>query len=411
VLALRVVAAGSSFLMYVALARALGVEEYGLFIYVLTWLNVLLLAGRFGMDLTILRYLPGYVESGNWARARGILRFAHAMVLGATLSLGAAGIVVALGLGRSGPVSAVFVAGLLSLPLLALSVVRQSTLRALHAFVLAEIPDGLLRPWLLVVAVWAAWAFSAPVSARDAMLCYLAVNAATLAVGTFWLLRVLPPLLRDGRSEADRRAWLVVSAQLLVHSGIFQLVNQIDVLMLGAFAGPEDVGRYSAASRMAWFVSFGTVAMSSIAAPLVSAHFSRQDMVGLQSVVKSATRRGFAFAVVVSLALAILGTLVLSFFGPEFRSAYPALLVLLAGQLVNAFWGLGSYVMIMMDRQWPLVAIMVAALGLAVVLNTLLIPPWGFMGAASATAITVVAWSGAVFVYCWKVLRIRGCAL
>jgi O-antigen/teichoic acid export membrane protein len=408
VLVLRIAAAASSFMMYVALARALGVDEYGIFIYALTWLNVILLIGKFGMDLTILRFLPGYVQGGDWSRARGVLRFAHLGVGAAALILVVLGLLVAYaGRFQSQELRAAFAIGLLSVPLIALSALRQGVLRALHSFLLAEVPDGLIRPSLLVIAVGLVWAVAAPVSAGDAMLCYLAVNTATLAIGTFWFVRALPKQISGATPSSDARTWFMVSVQIVLHTGVFQLINQVDVLMLGVLAEPQDVARYSAASRLAWFVTFGIAAMSSIAAPVLSAQFSRQDILGLRAMVLSATRRGFAFATVVSLALAVLGTFVLAFFGPDFESAYRALLVLLAGQLINAFWGLGSYVMIMMDRQRQLVLILVGALCLSMLLNWLLIPAWGFMGAAAATAITMVAWSGGIFLYCWTSLRVR----
>jgi O-antigen/teichoic acid export membrane protein len=63
--------------------------------------------------------------------------------------------------------------------------------------------------------------------------------------------------------------------------------------------------------------------------------------------------------------------------------------------------------MMMMDRQRQLVLIMIGALCLSLLLNWLFIPAWGFMGAASATAITTVVWSGGVFLYCWIKLRVR----
>jgi O-antigen/teichoic acid export membrane protein len=412
VLLVKIAGAASSFLMYVVLARTLGVSDYGVFIYALTWLNVMLLVGKFGVDLMVIRFLPAYIENGDWPRARGVLRFGHIVVgviTGGLVLFGLLSIYV-------GPLSeegfgGAFAIGLFSIPLLGFSAVRQGALRAVRAFVLAEIPDGLIRPWLLIAAVGVTWMLAAPLNAGDGMLCYLGVNVAVFAVGTWWYLRVIPAPLSAIAPTTEARTWFWVSLQLMVHTGLFQLVNQVDVLLLGLLADVQDVARYSAASRMASFISFGPIAMSSIAAPLVSARFAAQDLAGLQQVVLSGTRMGFAFAAGVSLVFGIFGSPILALFGPEFTSAYPALLVLVLGQLVNAFWGLGSYVMIMTGRQGHLVLIVVVALCLNAVLNWVFIPVWGFMGAATATAITTAAWSGAVFFYCRTTLRVRVSAL
>ena len=398
--------------MYVVLARALGVDEYGVFIYAFTWINVLLLVGRLGTDLSIIRFLPVHVQAGDWPRARGILRVTHLAVGAATVAVGfLSAAAVYSGMMAGGRYGTAFLLGLLSMPLLGLSMLRQGALRSVRAFLLAEIPDGLIRPWLLVAAVGGGWLVAQDVSAGNAMLCYFAANIVTLVVGSVWLRRALPSQILAADSVFEVRHWLAVSAQLMLQTGVFQLMNQVDVLMLGVLADPDDVARYSAASRLSWFVSFGALAISSIAAPLIARHHSERNLGSLQSVVSSGTRKGFAFAALVSFALCLLGPLVLALFGQEFASAYPSLVVLVVAQLVNAFWGLGSYVMIMMDRQRQLILITLAALLLTVALNALLIPQWEAIGAASAKAVTIAVWSGGVFVYCWKALRVRAWAL
>ncbi len=412
VVLLKVAGAGSSFVMYVVLARALGVVEYGFFVYALTWVNVMLLLGKAGTDVAVVRFLPAHVEQGDWPRARGVLKFAHALVGFGTVLLAATGFFAAhMGAFNVGGAKAAFAVGLLSVPLLGLAALRQGALRALRAFVRAEIPDGLLRPWLLVLSVALLWLIAGQVSAVEAMGCYLLANLLTLAVGTVWLMKAVPKDVSAAAPVYDVRTWAAVSLQLMLHTGIFQILNQIDILMLGALAHAEDVARYSAASRMAWFTAFGSIALGSVAAPLISAGIARGDMQELQKVLRSGTRRGFAFALVVSSVFAAFGSFILTLFGRDFTSAYPALIVLVAGQLVNAFWGLGSQVMIMMARQRQLVSVMVGAVALNALLNWLLIPAWGIDGAAAATAITTVAWSAIVSLYCLKALHVKAAAV
>ena len=394
--------------MYVVLARALGVEDYGVFIYAFTWVNVLLLVGRLGTDLSIVRFLSPHIHAGDWPRARGVLRVTHLAVGAATLALGClSGAVVYAGLLAGEQYRNAFLLGLLSMPLLGLSMLRQGALRSVRAFLLAEIPDGLIRPLLLIAILGGVWLVAPHVSAGDAMLCYFVANVGTLIVGSFWLWRALPAQIWASHPVFEVRHWLVVSVQLMLHSGVFHIMQQVDVLMLGILAGPDDVARYSAASRMSWFVSFGAIAMSSIAAPLIARHHAERDLNGVQAVVSSATRKGFAFAAGVWLALCLLGPLLLTLFGRDFATAYPLLVLLVSAQLVNAFWSLGSYVMIMMERQRELIMITLAALLMTVALNMLLIPVWEDVGAAIAKALTIIAFAGAVFIYCWKALHVR----
>ena len=78
------------FAVQVVLARLLGAGEYGVYTYVLSYLGVLTLLGKFGLDSTLQRFVPDYVEKQEWGRCRGVLlrSFQLAAVIALVLSLG-----------------------------------------------------------------------------------------------------------------------------------------------------------------------------------------------------------------------------------------------------------------------------------------------------------------------------------
>ena len=77
------------------MARLLGVEEYGRFALVLTWVTVLTLLANGGADQTLLRCVPAYRVQQQWAHLHGVLRWARrralrlGLVLAATAAAGA----------------------------------------------------------------------------------------------------------------------------------------------------------------------------------------------------------------------------------------------------------------------------------------------------------------------------------
>ena len=52
--------AGLTFGLHVLLSRLMGVEHYGVYVYVLSWLSILVLFGKMGMDTLLLRYVSAY---------------------------------------------------------------------------------------------------------------------------------------------------------------------------------------------------------------------------------------------------------------------------------------------------------------------------------------------------------------
>jgi O-antigen/teichoic acid export membrane protein len=97
-----------------------------------------------------------------------------------------------------------------------------------------------------------------------------------------------------------------------------------------------------------------------------------------------------AVTVPVSLGLVVLGTTVLGWFGEEFTGGALALQVLLVGQVVNALCGSVGTVLLMIGRERELGIVSAASAVLNVVLNLVLIPRLGIVGAALASSASLV---------------------
>ena len=96
-----------------------------------------------------------------------------------------------------------------------------------------------------------------------------------------------------------------------------------------------------------------------------------------------------ARALMTRLSVALLGPFVLSLFGTEFVIAYLPMLVLLVGQLVLVTCGSVGFLLTMTAHEGIAARVIGGTAGLNLMLNALLIPPYGLMGAAVATSIAV----------------------
>jgi O-antigen/teichoic acid export membrane protein len=112
-----------------------------------------------------------------------------------------------------------------------------------------------------------------------------------------------------------------------------------------------------------------------------------------------ASRAIFVFTLVVSIILAVCGKLMLSLFGLDFTIAFVPLLILLAGQVVNALAGSVGLIMTMTGHQNQAGAIIAASVTANITLNALLIPLLGLAGAAISTAFTMATWNIAMFTF------------
>jgi O-antigen/teichoic acid export membrane protein len=154
------VSAAMLFAVQVALARMMGGAEYGLYSSVQAWVNIAAVVCLFGMDLSVLRFLPQYQVREEWAPLKGFLRLAGRLHW--SLSLLAAGAwalaVWIVGSSTAAGGASAFLLGAVLLPLLVRTRMSGAVLRGLKHVVLAQSPELLLRPMAQVATMGAVFA-------------------------------------------------------------------------------------------------------------------------------------------------------------------------------------------------------------------------------------------------------------
>jgi O-antigen/teichoic acid export membrane protein len=398
-----------SYIANVVLSRLLGVDAFGEYVIALSWALVLTLAAKAGFDNSALRYSTVYFEKGDYAQWRGFVRFAGATVAACSIAIGVLFVVAGSSLVAIGAGTRLW-AGLLILPL-ALLTVLSVVLRTTRRIAAAQFYDQMLRPAVII----AGGAFVALVgihfSAAKAM--WLTAFGAFVAVVA--LLAQLQGIMHPARPCRPRysewRQWAALSVPMLLLGVVQELMNQIDIILLGQVGNARQAALFAASWRLASLVPFALVAFSIIGGPLIVTAHDRGATDELHRISRVAARAGFAFALVSALALLAFGKLLLGIFGPGFVAAYPALVVLLLGGIVNAFTGVVVYFATLTGRERQALAIFAGALVLSVVLNLLLIPRFGALGAAIASASALSSWNIAMLIYVRRTIGIDASAL
>ena len=205
-------------------------------------------------------------------------------------------------------------------------------------------------------------------------------------VGRFLLnagFRVIP--VHPARAEV----WglLRESAPMAATILLVLLFMKLDQIMLAAFVGFRELGIYAAAVRLVDLWNFIPMAVMPSLYPAIAALRQRDEGEYLRFL-RRLLAAFFLLAVAVVLVNALAGKALLGLlFGPEYVAAAPALWIL----SLSTVFHYSSFI----RAQWLLIEHKViynpvaAGLGVALLaaLNALLIPRFGFVGAATATAI------------------------
>ncbi len=408
--AVMVLGAAMAFGTSILLTRLLGVTQYGIYIYALTWINLLALVCQLGMNTSLLRFVAAYKANGEWGLLRGLHDRSIQYVLLASFIIGVTtAFVVWLLHDRIGADQAkTFWIALLLLPLIALTGLRRAGLRAFRRVVKAELPDSFFRPLLIAVLASGFIILSQKHLQATQVMVFNLIGALTaFFIGTVWLTKAMPEQLRHNPPVYAGREWLRVSLPLFFMSGMSLILNKTDIIMVGVILDSEQAGIYAVASRVAGLVVFGLTAANAIAAPMISELYSTERYQELQRMITLAARGIGAFTLVVSISLVILGQYMLGLFGEDFVIGYLPLLILLGGQAINALAGSVGFLMTMTGHQKQAAKIFGTSAILNIVANAFLIPTLGLIGAAIATAVTTALWNFMMLAYVWRRLNIN----
>lgn len=408
-ISVRVAGVALSYLANVTLSRLLGLSDYGKYAIALSWVLVLALPAKAGFDNSSLRYATIYIERGDSAALRGFIRFAARTVITISLVMGACILLAGARFAHADRFELVWAAGMvMPLALLALYSVLMRTAQRVIA---SQFYEQMLRPFLVIAGAGALAIAGAKLTAGNALMITTLAAFAALAVLITHFYAVFGSFIRARPDYAPWRQWVAVSVPMLIMGVVQELMNHVEVILLGLLADARQAGLFAASWRLASLVPFVFVGLSTMGAPLIASAHERGAFDELFRVSSLVAKVGFGFAIVGALGLFLAGEWLLTLFGSEFVAAYPVLATLLLGGIVNAFTGIVGYLMILTGRERQALAIFAGALLVSIGLNLLLIPRFGAVGAAVASSSATAVWNFAMLVYVRRTIGIDASAL
>ena len=384
----RIVSAAIAYASQVVLARWMGSFEYGSFVFVWVWVLVLGGTSSVGLNIAAMRFVPEYREGRDWNRLRGYLRGSRvATVLFSSLVAG-----VALGLlhlfGDRMPPHYLMpgVLILFCLPIYTMTDVQDGIGRAHHWIGVGLVPPYVLRPLFILTGMVIAHAAGWPMQATTAAGCAGVATWLAGLIQTFLIEQRVARMVPRGPRTYEFATWLKTSLPILMILAFDLVVQNTDVLMISRYMTPSDVGIYFAGVKTIGLIAFVHYAVSSAVANQFAKLNARGDRDGLEDLVREAVRWTFWPSLVAAMIVLALGKPMLWLFGPEFTVAYGPMFVLAIGLLAKASMGPVEFLLNMLGEQLRSAAVLVFTAVLNVLLNYLLIPRFGLMGAAAATA-------------------------
>lgn len=392
VMGIRIAGAVVALLSQVMLARWLGAFEYGIFSYVWVWVIVLGIVVPMGFGTSVLRFIPEYRTKERWARLAGFIRTSFGVVLGVSCVAAAAGLLLLWAV--RGQIESHYVlplaVGLLCVPAFAVTDWQEGVARAFGWVNLAYIPPYIIRPLLIVGAAGGILYFTGGATGLQVALGALAASVVTMAGQRLYFICRVARTVPKAKPVYHAKFWIAASAPLVLVEGLYLLMTNTDIVLLGYFADPDDVGVYFAATRIANLMAFIFFSLNALAVPKFAELHGAGKHAELQRFVRGVIHAMFWPTLAAGIFLLAAGEFILGLFGSGFEAGYPILVLLMLGFLARAATGPTEYLLNMTGNQNAVALIYgLAAIG-NIGLNLMFIPVWGGIGAAVATAISVL---------------------
>lgn len=396
-LILAVVGNISALIISVVLARLMGAEEFGIYAYTMAVVNLLFVLSTLGLSQLIIREVSVYKENQRWGLLQGLLKRAYVVTFIASVAMVFSAFIFASVMKEriGGHAFHVFLIGLILLPLLVLTYMREATARGLGYILLSQVPMAIIRPFLFLMLIGAAYLFWGNDSfATRAMTMQVIATAVPLVIIIAILWKVLPSEAKNAQPVFQTKLWMRSAWPLLFVSAMLIVNHQTDILMLGAIENTKEVGIYRVAQRGAGLISFGLAAVNMAIGPTISTLYTKGEMHRLQRIVTRSAQVALVFSLPLVLGLVIFGSQIVPFvYGSEFSPAATPLAILCVAQLLATSMGSVGLLLTMCGHERDTAKGFAFAAIINIILNAFLIPMWGGKGAAIATGISMISWS------------------
>jgi O-antigen/teichoic acid export membrane protein len=395
-------------------ARYYGPGDYGLISIGLSVITVLIAIVILGMDSGIIRYVSEFRTRNDQSRLKGAIRtpmkislpFAVAMATFLFMLAPSFAGLFAKDIETQTALTIIFQIISITLPF---SVCYNYLLVAIKGFKRMDYnvyADNIFYSIVLVVSValfslagfgieGIAWSYA------------ITVIASFLFVFYFFNTRIFR-IFGGTKAVTDIRALMKYSVPLFIGTMAGIIIFSFDTIMLGVFKTASDVGVYNAALPTAKIITVFSATFGALFMPIVVEYRTKNMKREISIIYRTITKWIFVSVFPFALLLLLYSRNVLNIlFGPEYVSASLALSLLGLAYFVWSFLIVSNTMLLAIDKTKYTTINIVSAAAVNIVLNVMLIPAYGILGAAMATSASTILVVAMDSIFAWRFTRMN----
>lgn len=377
----------------ILMARFLGADAFGVYAFAISIITLLSMIAEMGLPTVITRFGAIYFFKKQLEFFKGITRFTNSRITVSSIVL-ALGILAAyfLGLIKDEYENAVLLASPLIL-LFALSRVRSAILTAVEKVNIAQLPEMIFRPSLLIISLLILYFFD-QVTAINVLVVYILINVIIYLIGESLVKRHTKTIKLIDKIDFERKKWIQAAFPLFLLGGIQMIGVQSDIFLLGFFSSSEDVGVFKSMYQISLLVIFSLTAVNAISSPQIVRLHESNNVSGLKKLLINFCGINLVFALVIAFPFYFYGDFFIDLlYGEEYVIGFTCLQILIIGRIINTVFGVSNQFLKMMGEEKKAANGILMGTLISIALNIILIPKLKLLGAAYASAISLSFWN------------------
>jgi len=373
--------------------RLLGAEQYGMYQLSLNTITVLAAIVVLGLDGALVRFLAIYVSRGDKERTWGTILFGVGLplVLGSVVSIGlfAFSYQVAERVFHDVSMAPLLQVASVIIPL---SISGDTLIGAVRGFKNMKYPviaKFIAQPLVKVVLIGVVAIMGLRVMHAVVIFGIGELIAALMLI--YYLNRLFPLKIPITAARVDLAAIIKFSVPDFM-AGLMDIFRaNIQVLLIGSLGSFTGVGIFTVANQLNMVGHDFYSSINTAAKPYIAELHDRRETQQLQKIYQVANKWSLIVNVPFFLAMILFPVQILAIFGKSFQSGVLALIIMAFASLVDVVTGMGGAILNMTGYTRLKLLNNITGLSVSLVLNVLLIPAYGVVGAAiSALAVMIV---------------------
>lgn len=400
----------------VLLARLLRPTQLGYYYYATSIINLLIIPASLGLPTLLVRLLSTYRVKLEWGLMAGLIKKSRQFVIYSSFLISLIFVVIAIYM--SGHVTSLhlitFLCSLLLIPIIAFNSTRRAILRAFDSVIFGQIPEYIARHFFMIIFIGVCLIFNnqKEFTSVFAMVLNVLATFAAFLLGLYFLKLRTPREILLAKPEFRTKEWGIILLPLLFTGSLQTLNRNLDIIFLGTLAGPESAANYTISTRIADTINFALFSLNLVMGPIVAKYYTQNNIDKIKKLMIINNRVLNVYAVTVFLIFVFFGRQFITFaFGPEYAPSYLPLIIISIGTVMMSLTGSVTMLLNMTGHQVDVFKGFAVSVGLNALLNLILIPMYGMIGAAISSVCSTLTLNIILYVYVRKRLRFNPSAL